>query len=260
MSTRTDKFSVVILSGHPYSASVLYHSLAGIVPFSAVIEEDSVNRTELLKRRVKKLGIRTVFGQLVFQSAIVPALRRVASTRIQQIEQESRFNAAPIEDIPVHRVPSVNSDECRALLRKCDPDIVLVNGTRIISKETLLSGKSKFINIHAGITPRYRGVHGGYWALAQGDAENCGVTVHEVDTGIDTGRILRQTRITVTPEDNFTTYPILQLAASIPLVAEAIHMIRDGQQQYETGPSGSKLWSHPTVWQYLGNRLKTGVK
>ena len=41
--------------------------------------------------------------------------------------------------------------------------------------------------MHAGITPQYRGVHGGYWAVVNNDPEHCGVTIHFVDKGIDTG-------------------------------------------------------------------------
>ena len=48
------------------------------------------------------------------------------------------------------------------------------------------------VNVHAGITPRYRGVHGGYWALAERHPEWVGTTVHLVDPGIDTGAILAQ--------------------------------------------------------------------
>ncbi len=46
--------------------------------------------------------------------------------------------------------------------------------------------------MHAGITLRYRGVHGGYWALAEQHPEWVGTTVHLVDPGIDTGGILAQ--------------------------------------------------------------------
>ena len=44
-----------------------------------------------------------------------------------------------------------------------------------------------FLNTLAGITPSYRGVHGAYWALVQRQPDACGVTVHLVDAGIDTG-------------------------------------------------------------------------
>jgi phosphoribosylglycinamide formyltransferase 1 len=91
---------------------------------------------------------------------------------------------------PMERVPSVNSNVGRALLRKLAPYVLLVIGTRIIGNETLHALDAPFINYHAGITPKYRGVHGAYWACVEGDTEHCGVSVHLVDTGIDTGPVL----------------------------------------------------------------------
>lgn len=260
MQADTQLFGVVMLSGHEYSARIVFNALQDRVPFVAVIREAPASRWLLFKRRIKKLGLITVGSQLVFQLGIMKLLRARASRRIAEIEREHRFDQSPIRGVPVHDVPSVNDETCRALLRKLAPAIVLVNGTRIISKETLGCIAARFINTHAGITPRYRGVHGGYWALAAGDAENCGVTVHLVDAGIDTGAILHQARIHPGPQDNFMTYPILQLAAGIPLIRTAIDDLRAGRVQVKAGPPGSRLWSHPTVGQYLGNCLRKGVR
>lgn len=69
------------------------------------------------------------------------------------------------------------------LMRMISPDIVVVNGTRIINEETINCLHVPMINMHMGITPRYRGVHGTYWALTQGDKEHCGVTIHVIDKG-----------------------------------------------------------------------------
>ena len=48
------------------------------------------------------------------------------------------------------------------------------------------------------------------------------VTVHEVDTGIDTGNIIYQKTIDVTTKDNFSTYPLLQLAEGIIYLKKAL--------------------------------------
>jgi methionyl-tRNA formyltransferase len=118
-----------------------------------------------------------------------------------------------------------------------------------------------FINIHAGITPMYRGVHGGYWALVEHNKEACGVTIHEVDTGVDTGRILGQTRISPNGVDNFATYGFLQLAAGLPLLKRAIRDACEGRLQPVAGPGGeSRLWTHPTLGEYIYHRVKSGVK
>lgn len=69
------------------------------------------------------------------------------------------------------------------LLQKLNPKEVVINGTRIISGNVLSCVPVYFINIHAGITPLFRGVHGGYRALYERDVGNCGVTVHLIDQG-----------------------------------------------------------------------------
>jgi len=72
---------------------------------------------------------------------------------------------------------------------------VAVYGTRILKPVTLKCASAPFINYHAGINPKYRGQHPGYWPLAQGDEENAGVTVHLVDEGVDMGSVLYQAQV-----------------------------------------------------------------
>ena len=90
-----------------------------------------------------------------------------------------------------------------------------------------------FINTHLGITLKYRGVHGGYWALANGDPDNYGVTVHLIDVGIDTGGVLYQKFIKVLKNDNFNTYPIHQIAHAIPLMKDTLNDIKENQLNTE---------------------------
>ena len=98
-----------------------------------------------------------------------------------------------------HHVESVNDPETIRLLRTMQPTVIVVNGTRIISSEVLDAVDCPFINTHAGITPRFRGVHGGYWALVEGRPEMVGTTVHLVDEGIDTGGVLARATFDTSP-------------------------------------------------------------
>jgi methionyl-tRNA formyltransferase len=133
--------------------------------------------------------------------------------------------------------------------------VVVVNGTRIISKHILESCNAVFINTHAGITPRYRGTHGGYWALTENNLANCGVTVHLVDPGIDTGSILGQATFEPVESSNFTTYPYMQLAKGLPLLAKAVDDVLHGcLKPLKREDLDSKLWHHPTAWGYLFHR------
>jgi methionyl-tRNA formyltransferase len=125
----------------------------------------------------------------------------------------------------------------------------------------LNSTDATFINTHLGITPKYRGVHGGYWSLANNDKANCGVTVHLVDSGIDTGGVLYQSKILPTKKDNFATYTYYQIGEGIIFMKKAITDFANSQLK-ETIPnvSESKLWYHPTIWTYLYKRIIKGVK
>jgi len=138
---------------------------------------------------------------------------------------------------------------------------VVVVSTSIFSKETLSSVNCKFINLHTGITPEYRGNACAYWALANSEPQNVGVTVHFIDEGIDTGGIIHQRNVSITPQDNYATYSALQLSEGLKLLNTAIGEYFDGtiSVQKKEG-SKSRLWYSPTIWQYLYYRMKKGVK
>lgn len=215
----------------------------------------------LAKRRMKKLGLFRVAGQIAFSAMIAPLLKMGSKRRVADIKEKYRFDETELPADKISHFHSVNDPDCIAKLQELKPDIVLVNGTRILSSKLLDAIPAVFINMHAGITPQYRGVHGAYWALVKDDKDNCGVTVHLVDKGIDTGGILFQSRIETTKQDNFITYPYLQFGEGLPLIKKAIEAAEQNNLQPVKGnPENSKLWYHPTIWQYLYLRIFKGKK
>ncbi|WP_425283762.1 formyl transferase [Devosia soli] len=183
-------------------------------------------------------------------------LARVFDARVREIVRDNDLDTSPIPEHALHRVSSVNSTECIDLVGRLGPRVIVVNGTRIISKRLLDSTNAKFINTHAGITPEYRGVHGGYWALYEGKQDRCGVTVHLVDSGIDTGEIISQAIIVPTKTDGFPTYPYLQISSALGLLRDAIDACMD--ERLETHPSKgrSAVWYHPGIFQYVAGLLR----
>jgi folate-dependent phosphoribosylglycinamide formyltransferase PurN len=252
---------IAMLAGEGPSTTILYNALKKDFEISSIVIEKGVGKKAFLKNRAKKLGWWKVLGQMLFQAAVVPLLKREARARISHIKRTFQFNESPIDSKHVERVNSVNEAACIELLQKIQPDIVVVNGTRIISKKVLNSIPAVFINTHAGITPKYRGVHGGYWALVSKDAVNCGVTVHLVDSGIDTGGVLYQSAISPTAEDNFCTYPLLQLGEGILLMKKALQDAQRGSLSVrKSQTTESQLWYHPTAWEYFKKRVLRGIK
>jgi methionyl-tRNA formyltransferase len=253
---RTDR--VVVLTCEGVTGRIAARYLARRFHALALIVENPVPRSELLRRRIKRLGLARVGGQLAFM--LFERMQRIAAKRrIAEILRDGGLDARWPEQSEIIRVPSVNSPECIAHLRRLQPGAVLVIGTRIIAREVLRAVDAPFINYHAGITPKYRGVHGGYWAKAEGDHCNFGVTVHVVDEGIDTGAVLFQARLAPTPSDNYSTYPYLQLAAALPLLERAARDALAGTLKPEKVDLPSRLWSHPTLWQYIRIGWRSGV-
>ena len=156
---------VVLLAGPGESTDVVANFLASRVPELVVIMEDPPSRRRMAVRRAHKLGWPAVIGQLLFIAVATPILRHKGTGRVDEILRAASVDATPRE--PDHRVRSINDADVIGLLTSLRPAVVVVNGTRIIAKPVLESAGCPVINLHAGITPRYRGVHGGYWALAE---------------------------------------------------------------------------------------------
>jgi Formyl transferase len=251
---RTDKVALLTCESDIGRIAACY--LTARFPGLAVVVERSMARSLLLRRRVKRLGLVRVGGQLAFM-AFQRVQRRASRGRIAEIVGQA--NPPWPDTSELIRVPSINSPECVAHLKRLRPRAILVVGTRIIAEEVLSAVDAPFINYHAGITPKYRGVHGGYWAKAEGDPGNFGVTVHLIDKGIDTGDVLYQARLGSTAEDNYSTFPYLQLVAALPLLERAAEDAVAGTLRPQKVDLPSRLWSHPTLWQYVKTGLRRGV-
>lgn len=250
---------IVILGKNGDSTAIVYNRLAKEYSDITVITENPANRKKMLKRRIQKIGVWKVFGQVLFKLLEEPKIKKNGAARRDQILEENGLSIARNYEqlFDYKHIESVNDDICMELLQKINPDVVIVNGTRIIAERILNCIDAPFINMHMGITPKYRGVHGGYWALVENDREHCGVTVHKVDKGVDTGKILYQAVIEVTPQDNLYTYQYLQAAAGVKLELQALKDLENGGLVEQEGNDlPSKLWYHPTIWEYRKARVK----
>ena len=257
MTVAADK--ILLLGGDNPTTWIVYNELvAEFGQFPAIIE-NSVSRRVLLKNRTKKIGASRVVSQILFATLVRPILRWRYAKRVRYLSRLHGLEAVqPLSDA-IHHVDNVNAQDCYALIEKFKPKIVIVNGTRILNRATLARLNATVINTHHGITPGYRGAHGAYWALAQNDPAHCGVTVHLVDEGIDTGNIIAQGIVASAAEDSFVTYPFLQTAKALDLITKAVRDVQVGRLETRPISGASMVWYHPGLFEYLGNALR-GVR
>lgn len=103
--------------------------------------------------------------------------------------------------IPVIQPPKLNQPEVIAQLREWAPDLIVVAAFgQILKKEILELPRFGCINVHASLLPRWRGAAPVQAALLAGDEET-GVTIMQMDAGLDTGPMLAKRPLRIKPDD-----------------------------------------------------------
>jgi methionyl-tRNA formyltransferase len=120
------------------------------------------------------------------------------------------------------------NDEFRAQLTALQPDSIIVVGYgRIIPQWMLDLPPLGNINLHASLLPKYRGAAPIQWAIANGETIT-GVTTMRIDGGLDTGDILLQQELPITPDDTAETLARRLATMGADLVVETLRRLQAG--------------------------------
>ena len=130
----------------------------------------------------------------------------------------------------VREVPHINHPEVVKLARDLKPDLICVFGTSLIRGDLLQEGRLGIINLHGGLSPEYRGADCTFWALYNGEPEKIGCTLHYIDAGIDTGRLIAHISPEVHEGDNELLLFWRAVRDSAEVYAEAVARIAQGAQ------------------------------
>ncbi len=113
--------------------------------------------------------------------------------------------------IDVFQPASMRTDEAYEEILKANPDLIITAAYGKILPERILDIPSKgSINVHASLLPKYRGAAPVQYSILNGDATT-GVTIMNMDVGMDTGDILRQTEIDI--DENIHTDDLMNQLA-----------------------------------------------
>lgn len=122
--------------------------------------------------------------------------------------ERARANNIPSKVFMKADYPSVSAmyDDIISLLIGLDVDLVVLAGyLSILSENIVKAYRGRIINVHPSLIPKHCGA--GYYGIRvhrsvieSGDTES-GATVHFVDEGTDTGKIIRQEKVPVLPDD-----------------------------------------------------------
>lgn len=146
------------------------------------------------------------FGEDVFSLAVLESLldsqlclQPLAVVILQPITISGRRLVAFCSQrgIPIIETQSVRSDIFLSHFTDMNIDLILsAHFQRLLPKSLFEQAKIGALNLHPSLLPRYRGMSPQHWPIIFGDRET-GVTVHRIEDGIDTGRILCQIPIKI---------------------------------------------------------------
>lgn len=157
---------------------------------------------------------------IVFMGApdfAVPSLRRLmAGQRVagvvtqpdrpagrgRQLQPPPIKRVAQEAGIPVYQPPSLRSEAAIAPLREWRPDLIVVVAFGQILRPLVLNLPPRgCLNVHASLLPRWRGAAPIQHAILAGDTET-GVTLMQMDEGMDTGPIYVSQAVPIQADDN----------------------------------------------------------
>ena len=127
-------------------------------------------------------------------------------------------------NLPVFQ-PHSMKEESREALKNYDADIFVVAAYgQILTKEVLMMPKYGCINVHTSLLPKYRGAAPIQWAIIDGLTKT-GVTIMQMDEGLDTGDILFTKEVEITDTETGGSLHDKLAEAGAELIVEALEKI-----------------------------------
>jgi len=160
-----------------------------------------------------------------------------ASTCLRTTSPTVRASIASSIAFPVAKYPTLRDAAAQSALREAGLDVLVVAAYGLLlPPEILQIPKRGCINIHASLLPRWRGAAPIQRALLAGDTRT-GVSIMQMDAGLDTGPVLLEEAIDIGPED--TTGSLTEALARLGLL-DRFNAFPDGLDT-EVRERGSRL-------------------
>lgn len=167
----------------------------------------------------ENFALHDIAGVLTREDAPVGRKRVITPSPVAQLADEY--------GIPVIKANKVTSDVLLKISEvNVDAAVVVAYGA-LLGPEALDSLPKGWYNLHYSLLPKYRGAAPVQWALINGEKET-GVTLFQLDAGMDTGPILGSAGCIIEPRDNAASLLGKLSTLGISVLAEALPMIESG--------------------------------
>jgi hypothetical protein len=232
-----------------------FTDLCGIL----VVEEDGQPLRRRIRREISRVGwfrfLDVLAFRIYYRLFLAGADRRAEEQVLARVQQ--RY-AAPPEDTPRLIVSNPNSPQAEEFVRSAAPDIMIARCKFLLAERIFMLPRCGTFAMHPGICPEYRNAHGCFWALARRDLDNVGMTLLQIDKGVDTGPVYGYYRYAF--DERTESHVLIQLRTvfeNLEAIAEKlIEIARGTAVPLDTRGRTSAVWGQPWLTRYLSWKWK----
>jgi len=226
------RICILTLKNHIYANLLIKKILGRFNDDTFVIIESTVllsgrGRFGALWKYFEISGARYVSSQILKSifGVIISFFVRLLRAKNHKFYSYKFLNFLNLEKIAMSS--NINSPQfLEWLSRDVRPDLILSIYCNQILKERLIREPALgAYNTHPSFLPSYRGVSPTFWVLARGE-ERTGITLHKIETKIDSGAIISQRVVDILKEDTEYSLYIRCTEAAFDLVANLIEQLK----------------------------------
>ena len=170
------------------------------------------------------------------------------------------------EGIAVHQ-PRRLGKKSRELLEAMAPDVIVVAAYGLILPSRVLAiPRFGCINVHASLLPKYRGAAPIHWAIANGEAAT-GVTIMQMDEGLDTGAALSAESLPIGPGDTAESLHDRLAEVGGRLLVQTMAQVAAGVAEASPQDDAAATWAPQLTredgqvdWRWNGTKIADRVR
>ena len=238
----------------------LIHRLAEEFYLCGVVRQQGDSKRRSLLSRIRSHKNPLQFIRHILTRIKLRKYEHRAAPVIRKLFNRRRGVAEPGQGAAQILCTDINHPEVVGFIKDRNPDLICVNGTNLLRRPILdLIEDIEFgiINLHTGLSPYSRGGNCNLYMLREHRPELVGITVHHIDSGIDSGDIILSCRPELLPDDNYEMIDAKCFHLGIEAMVEACKQLFSGKslrvRQWQKG----KLFLNRTGYFYEpGHRLE----
>jgi methionyl-tRNA formyltransferase len=236
------------------------HQIGGIL----VVKTFQLSR---LKKYLKQYGFKTMrekFFSLVLRKN--KSSFSIETNSILQLIKDNNIRERNLTvfsktyNIPMYKVKSLNHLETINISKRINPDLIIYAGGGILKNKIIATAKIGVLNAHSGKLPFWRGMNVIEWSILYGFKPH--TTVHFIDSGIDTGKILYMEELPIESESTLETIRGLGTSHNVQLLKKVVNNLEEfmGKSIEQAADEGRQFFvMHDFLKEICKEKLSNGT-